>query len=1488
MHTTMRKSSINKYRQPKKHRRDHATSSFARILLLGICTLLVSISAVTAKARYDEAISSYTVEGSTPADTLDAMQNLWGEIAKSLGQEPGKAHKLPIGIARNINGATYAIALDSMRFTPQGAYIGAYAQLEIPGTNHQIAFAARSIGIGPGGINTAQAKLALVSEERIPILGQKVTMVLTKDGGNNIEWDCNGFQAINLKGYIEFDESLIVTANTPDELYADGTRALQGIVRANFQVRTGSVHDIVFCIDMPDFKTKSGGAIFRVQNLCADLSDIANPDGINFPDGYFTGFENDEINFWRGFYAKEVSVTLPKELTAENGAPVVIKTEDLILDHMGVSVKASVNNLSSIVKADTWPVTIDYLLVEVRRNRLAGGEMDGLIKIPILDNDTLSYRAEIYERDPGWDYSFSIKTVNDRAYKLPGLSATLNIEKGSYAKLERIDENFTAYAVLNGQLDIGNDVMKARDIRFERLSLSSRAPFLTDGVIDISSRKDNKVGNFPISFTAIKLDINQGNPILNMGISVNFMDEKSFSGFTAVSIHSQMFDENNEFHFKLKKVQVETIRIACNMGAFGFDGEISFYRDDPVYGNGFAGSLDLTLTELLKDIRAEVAFGTVDDFRYWRASLQLPITIPIPPVPTLCIKTISGGLSYKMVREQVKPTFVDEYSSTELSNKYVPDKEAGIGFMAGVGLSFGGSVVSAKVAFEVAFNKSAGLRYVLFEGDAAFLVNTEELMGKLKSVDITKADNPPQSSISVRMRMLFNNEERSFHASMKTYMNLLGIVKGVGPNNLVGEAVIHFDPKDWYIYIGRPSAPFGLSVLGLATVQSYFMMGTKVENMPVPPQKVTSVLSNMKADFMEVENGMSTGRGFGMGARFDFNFGFGRDKGFIYAFIDIGAGADILLRNYGDAQCKGRSGPIGFNGWYAAGQAYAYLHGALGIRVKKKKFDILDVQIAALLQAKGFNPAWFTGAIGAKYRLLGGLIKGKVTLKITMGDECELVLNGDELGIDIIGDMLPAHGEKEVNVFSAPQVSFNTAVEEVFEMKNLLGSLEAYRVRLDELNVVGPQGGKLAGEVIWNQDKNVAVYNTHDVLPGTSNVKMAVKIHIEKRVGAGNWEQLTDNGKPDYETKEAAFETGKAPETIPESNVKYAYPTKNQYNFLVKEYGQGYVQLEKGQAYLFENPNGEWKFEALFSTPNKSETRVPISYDSNGKRVSFSIPQSLKKETVYAMSFLRSSASGRDAIDRNLEAGSRTQNVGDDENVVEIAENKLAGTITSGVDKELYKLNFRTSLYGTFTEKMNGMTGYYELQNIAEGYLYVFGARMNATESFDRFELRGSEKMNPLVTAEAVAEGKWYKEFLLPVMYEKYAQGDASLTVDRDTERYGLVPTKAVMLFNHQPELIQLDNSHTISGFAPRKEDRIYIEYRVTGPAFNDYMQLKNKAVNKYLDTGLGNIPENVRRILKSEGYIDAYSNHYYKVNVRYTPPGMDKPTSVKQYNIKF
>ena len=76
------------------------------------------------------------------------------------------------------------------------------------------------------------------------------------------------------------------------------------------------------------------------------------------------------------------------------------------------------------------------------------------------------------------------------------------------------------------------------------------------------------------------------------------------------------------------------------------------------------------------------------------------------------------------------------------------------------------------------------------------------------------------------------------------------------------------------------------------------------------------------------------------------NFDTKFDVGFLYASFDAGFGSDLMLKNYGNAHCKGRSGELGINGWYANGQTYVYLQGELGIKIKlffiRKRIPILS------------------------------------------------------------------------------------------------------------------------------------------------------------------------------------------------------------------------------------------------------------------------------------------------------------------------------------------------------------------------------------------------------------------------------------------------------------------------------------------------------------------------------------------------------------------
>ncbi|WP_406630123.1 hypothetical protein RAN96_09055, partial [Ornithobacterium rhinotracheale] len=70
------------------------------------------------------------------------------------------------------------------------------------------------------------------------------------------------------------------------------------------------------------------------------------------------------------------------------------------------------------------------------------------------------------------------------------------------------------------------------------------------------------------------------------------------------------------------------------------------------------------------------------------------------------------------------------------------------------------------------------------------------------------------------------------------------------------------------------------------------------------------------------------------------------------------------------------------------------------------------------------------------------------------------------------------------------------------------------------------------------------------------------------------------NGKKAIEIEEREFTTGTAPNTIPLSNIEYAYPVVEQENYYTGETNRGYIKLKRGQDYLFDDP--VWKTSIEF------------------------------------------------------------------------------------------------------------------------------------------------------------------------------------------------------------------------------------------------------------------------------------------------------------------
>ena len=1358
---------------------------------------------------------------------------------------------LPVGIKKTISNTTIVIAIDSARITPQGMLINAYTQLTLPSTSRVITFALRGAIITPAGLSPAgPTRLEVISDFRIPFNSQ-VSLHIPANGRNFIDWECSGFRSVNLSGQFEFSREIFL----PDEPGKDA------MVTAGFEVNTSDLNNIMVATSISPFRIKGlGDMSFSVMNAVADMSDFVNCEGFAFPKDYQSIF-GDMPQLWRGFFLKELIIKLPSELG--NGKRTEINARDVLIDDYGVSGRFAAKNILSIDQgnASGWPFSITSIEIGLIQNRLVAGEISGKLGVPFLGDEPIGYSAQIVSSHENLIYNFALQTAEAAEYPVP-FGGTVRLDKGCIFSLRAENGRFIPSAVLNGSLYLSGESANIEGLRFERLHLIAESPYITGGKFDSKGGAGFNIAGFGLSVDSITLAFRKGKAALGLNARVAIMNrnDKGVSASTRMFINASVKrdagesgSEDGRLRWSYDGTILEGVRVKGNVSLFTLDGNVFIYRNHPVYGDGFSGSVGFTAGKIIKDTaRVDIRFGSKEDYKYWFAHLDIPAKIPLG---TITLSNLGGGAYGNMERANL-------YSVT---SDYIPKKDAGIGLMADVGMYVKTEdIFNADLRLEIAINKSGGVRFIRFAGDGRFFNPDDE------------SDNLVKMTAGVSM--VYDNVNNSFHANLGVFLNIANVIRGIGPNDLLGEAVIHSDPSDWYVYIGRPSFPLGVEVAGLLRTETYFMAGTKIENMPLPPSEVASIISGIDLDFMKNERGVASGHGVAFGMSFKASAGVGREKGFVYAYFNAGAGADIMLQNYGGAKCEGRSGPIGINGWYASGQGYAYLTGRIGIRVKSSEFDIMSVAAALLVQAKMPNPSWFRGNIAARYSILGGLVKGKLNVQVVLGEECVIVNSGSELGeLKLIGDMSPASGSRDVDVFAAPQVSFNTGIGREFRMANIKDEYASYRVILDQFDV--KNGNKiLKGDVAWNPSQDMATLKLPDILPGKQPLSATVKVHIEKRTDAG-W-QILDGST---ETSTISFDTGEEPRSIPANNVTYSYPLRDQYNFYRAEYPHGYIKLNRGQPVLFmpESDGIRWSYFACFNNGSQNII-VPVTYDNENSAIEFDIPGNLSGSSIYKMSILKSPVAG--IIDGNLRRSELLISTVNPLDSVRIAQSDITQTGVSENDVELHSLSFRTSLFSTINEKIAQAENWNDEYNIddesaVKSHMSLLFIRASSEEIFDKYEIEGSgENFGPLVSLKALRGVPWIDNHVFPLIYDQYGTG--GLTLNRDISVLGLFPERAVYLANTGNKIILSDGKSSAA-----EGGDFYLKYFVAKFVHFDYYELRNKAAALWLETSRAPTPQ---ALTLMAGSLKDLSRGSYPFSLTYRLPG-GEPTFSKifQFNYK-
>jgi hypothetical protein len=1428
---------------------------------------------------------------------------------------------LPVGIARKIGDKTVVIAIDSAYFDRGNWHFSAYTSIPMPGTGRNIAFMGKGFMLNKGGVLlSSDTRLILASPIVIP-LSDFTTLTLPADGRNFIKFDCNGFKSFNLKGLFSLSKAYFV----PDPLMARGDTA----VTATFEVGGENPGNFLIQTSITPFKLNGVNEFsFRVTQATADLSDFENPPGFSFPQQYQQTF-GDNLNLWRGFFLKQVEVRyMGMDSTGKNAS--TFQGQNILIDEQGISGLFSGENIISLEQGSIagWNVSVEKISLQLMLNQLTGGGIEGKIIVPFIGKEPMGYGASFFVNEDGQlDYNASVTINTEKGFKMAFGEIKLN--KGCKLGFGKNRGKLVASALLNGNITLGGDKVQATGIRFEQLGLSTVSPYVHSGIFSMGTGQA-RTGGFPVRLDSLRIGIAEGEVVLGIGVALNFMtpEDKGFSARTFVSLHVKQEVETQTVGeavvsrqtWKLSKVKVHDILLRANTNAFTLNGRLVLFDKDPTYGDGFMGSIAFSISKILeKGIQVNAYFGSKfengQDFRYWHVDAYLP-TKNIPIVPPLAMSGIIGGASYRMIRpspfqpdfnklnksttntppatptssnSNTTPTVADSLMDKGIAQQftYVPDANAGLSFMAGVTLICGNEkAVNSDVVLEVAFGSTGGIRQVRFNGGSYFFTAIESR--PRSSGGSTVVTSAP---IYASMNMLFDNDNDVFHANINTYMDVAGVIRGVGPGGMIGNTVIHIDPKDWYIYIGRPSQRLGVEIIKLARGEAYFITGSKLEDLPLPPARLREAFNMRDVSLSRNELQAQKGIGFAMGAAI--SIGVNAEAGPVYASVNLEAGADVMLLNLGNSECAGRPGKgIGIGGWYAIGQAYACLEAAVGLRFKRKRFDILKAFVGALLQAKLPNPTWIKGGLRGEYRILGGLVKGKFTLDFQVGEECQIIRKGNELDdIQVIGDISPDENAQQVSVFATPQVSFNVLIGQEISIPNQQQQTNTYKVVLDEFALLDGNS-PVIGTQQWSSGRDVLVLKSTEILPPQKQLKVRVKLHWEKKQSNGGWEVMKENGQTDYEVKEHVFTTGPAPDNIPSENVAYTYPLQNQYNFHPAEYNKGYVQLDRGQKYLFESsdPSGSsWRFVARFASVGRPVIEANLSYNEGERAAEYDIPAGLEGNKVYKLTLVKVPQTTAD-ISSNVSRSDKKIETGVDSVEVNVASSQVTSTLTGSGEKELYQIQFRASQYATFAAKIEGIQkNGNDLFDIAVGNIYVIGKKSFMEEDFDEYEIAGASRVSPLVSLSASLETPWLKDRIYPHLYELYPPAsDVSLNW-RVTTDLGIVPVKNVRL-SKETGLgnYKLTEAQASSGQLPSRSGEIVVGYYLSTTTFKDYDELRNNAMGNYLkiyEAG-GVVPEGIRRLYATK-YSDIWSGKY-PVDISYRLPGKNQVTTTTQIQIEF
>ncbi len=1286
---------------------------------------------------------------------------------------------LPLGFDRDYDGYEVIIGIIGMKFTPVKGTLDAAMYVELPsfGPEVGLGFGAKDICFHKDGIAGKEKGILYLAqdfgydnEESWSMLFKAPTPT---DSGTYATWDCHGFNELVIAADVAFPRSWMKPA--PDN---DPTQ----LVKAHFKVRAdkfGHGWEWMGSASLDECELSGAeGYKMKVQEMVFDYSKARNPSGIVFPKNY-TG---DKDLHWQGFYIKTASIEFPEKLkTFENEHP-TISVNNLLIDKIGFTATIQGANIIQYPKGNFggWGASIDTLRIDLVNSSLQSGKMNGRMRAPTFDT-SMVYNGVISNitGDKKLKYLFSVHPRD--SVDMECLKLKLDLYPTSKIELRDTAGKFEAVMDITGKLNLQKEIgalkkVNFKGIKFENLKVFSYSPYFDKGNIGLASPQHGMAG-FPVNIDNIDLVTGARSGGFGAGLQFDLTvglqsGSNAISGTTKLSVWTklQMGEYGQDYSFD--GFDLDSIGVNADLGAVKIAGGLELYESHSTFGDGFRGLVNATFVDKVS-VQATAQFGNVNSYQYWYVDAKAIFPTAVPIASGLGMYGFGGGAWYHMRKTGLtdlstpasNPDASTSAGTTNSGYHYVPDQNIDLGLNA--------SMVIGTHPSPEAFNGDVGLEAQFLSGGG---LGTVSLVGN--GYMMCKITDRNKAKITADLDLEYNVPTETFHGIFDVDINATPLDGG-------GQMVMHIDPNIWYMKIGEPSNPITLSLASWLEAQSYLMIG---QGLPTPtvPNEIQSLFPGQ---IMDRKAAISNGNGFAFGANTGFDTGRKTYMGF-YGELSAMAGFDMSLLNYTDgARCEGSDEPMGINGWYAYGQIYSYVAASIGLHVDlwftEGNYEILNMQAGAILQGAGPNPTWLKGSVGGDYRILGGKVKGHCNFHFSMGDQCEMIQENPLSRIDLITDINPSSGTKDVEVMVEPQVASNFELNESFELQEMpegesTPKVRTFKVKIKDFNLrKTTNNDSIPGKINIAPDKFSAYYSSHNILPGNSNFNLSVAAYGEEFID-GVWHPaVKTDGSLITQTESTTFKTGPEPTKIEDEYVAYSYPVKYQNYFLQDECRKGIVKLKTGLQNLFGVlPNHRLELIARF-VPTGEDLKaieVPFSYNSANNSLDFNIPN-LLNSTEYYIQFVKKQITKETTGDKPTEdnrqdrnTSTRTTSTQTEQKTayesragdVIISERKILDMRVREQEKILYAFKFSTSQYNTLQAKLNAYSYITTDSEFYSGIYEEHRAAYEGEESFDRFELNPVEweksgatrTFGPLIKANGIYRSTtWHNSFVNPKVY---------------------------------------------------------------------------------------------------------------------------------------